>query len=491
MTPIMRRHIVALLVPCVTLLAGATAARAQPTGPLTLADAIRIASEQSESVQIARAGESRADADQRRAFSQRFPQVSFTGTYSRTLASEFSSAFEQTGPVCDPFFVDATRPLESRVAEIERAASCGSLTSGGLDFANLPFGQKNIYQLGFTFAQAVYAGGRISAQERQAAINRESAALTTSLTQAQLTLDVTRAFYDAALADRLVAISESVYEQAAATYEQTRLAYETGRQPEFELLRAQVERDNQRPTVIRRRADRDVAYVRLRQVLDLPPGAPLQLDVDLENAALPPPPPFADRLAASRAAAPTEPISVRQSQAVVDLREAAMTIARAERLPAVSLNSSLAGVGYPSSGVFPTPGDFRANWSVGASVQIPLFTGGRLKADELAAQADLAEARARLQQTRELVELDSTTAQQDLAAAEAVWEASAGTVQQAQRAYEIAELRNREGLSTQLELSDSRVSLEIAQANRVQAARDVQVARARVALLPDLPAGAR
>lgn len=487
----MRRHIVALLVPCVTLLAGATAARAQPTGPLTLADAIRIASEQSESVQIARAGESRADADQRRAFSQRFPQVSFTGTYSRTLASEFSSAFEQTGPVCDPFFVDATRPIEARVAEIERAASCGSLASGGLDFANLPFGQKNVYQLGFTFAQAVYAGGRISAQERQAAINRESAALTTSLTQAQLTLDVTRAFYDAALADRLVAISESVYAQAAATYEQTRLAYETGRQPEFELLRAQVERDNQRPTVIRRRADRDVAYVRLRQVLDLPPGAPLQLDVDLENAALPPPPPFADRLAAARAETPAEPISVRQSQAVVDLREAAMTIARAERLPAVSLNSSLAGVGYPGSGVFPTPGDFRANWSVGASVQIPLFTGGRLKADELAAQADLAEARARLQQTRELVELDSTTAQQDLAAAEAVWEASAGTVQQAQRAYEIAELRNREGLSTQLELSDSRVSLEIAQANRVQAARDVQVARARVALLPDLPAGAR
>jgi outer membrane protein TolC len=122
---------------------------------------------------------------------------------------------------------------------------------------------------------------------------------------------------------------------------------------------------------------------------------------------------------------------------------------------------------------------------------VPLFTGGRLKAGELSAQADLTEARARLQQTRELTELDRATAQQDLEAAQAVWEASAGTVQQAQRAYEIAELRNREGLSTQLELSDSRVSLEIARANRAQAARDVQVARVRVALLPSLPAGAR
>ena len=63
------------------------------------------------------------------------------------------------------------------------------------------------------------------------------------------------------------------------------------------------------------------------------------------------------------------------------------------------------------------------------------------------------------------------------------------TVEIDDRAYEIAELRNREGLSTQLELADSRLSLEIAQANRAQAGRDVQVARARVALASTLPAG--
>src|SRR5690606_5554946 len=106
--PIMRRHIVALLTTSLFLLADAASALAQPAGPLTLADAIRIAAEQSESVQIARAGESRADAERRRVFSQRFPQVTFAGSYTRTLASEFSSAFEQTGPVCDPFFADAT-----------------------------------------------------------------------------------------------------------------------------------------------------------------------------------------------------------------------------------------------------------------------------------------------------------------------------------------------------------------------------------------------
>jgi hypothetical protein len=38
-------------------------------------------------------------------------------------------------------------------------------------------------------------------------------------------------------------------------------------------------------------------------------------------------------------------------------------------------------------------------------------------------------------------------------------------------------------------LSDSRFLLQQAEANRAQAGRDLQVARARVALLPDLPIG--
>jgi hypothetical protein len=60
-------------------------------------------------------------------------------------------------------------------------------------------------------------------------------------------------------------------------------------------------------------------------------------------------------------------------------------------------------------------------------------------------------------------------------------------VEQAARAYEIADLRYREGISTQLELLDARLVMQSAQVNRAQAARDVQVARARASLLPDLP----
>ena len=63
-------------------------------------------------------------------------------------------------------------------------------------------------------------------------------------------------------------------------------------------------------------------------------------------------------------------------------------------------------------------------------------------------------------------------------------------MEQAARAYEIAEVRFREGVSTQTELSDSRIGLAQARANEAQAARDLLVARLREALLPWLPLGA-
>ena len=483
------RRVILAAVLAVTL-ATATTATAQTR--LTLEQAIALATGHSEAVDIAHAGEARADAEQMRVRSLKLPQLSFAGTYSRTLASEFSGAFDTSAaPTCAPLSVDASKPVADRLAELERAAACGAI-GPSFSFGKLPFGQRNIYQGALSFSQSVYTGGRQGAEAAQATLGRRAAGLVTTATEAQVTLDVTQAFYDAALSDRLVTIAESGYDQAAAAYAQVRLAFEAGRQPEFESLRAQVARDNQRPAVIRNRANRDIAYLRLRQLLELPADAPLALAVDLDAPALTAPAPFVDAVAAARAAGTmADRAGVRQAETTLSLREAGVRIALAERRPSIGVTSAFSRVGYPSGGVFPGVGDFRSNWSLTASLQMPILTGGRLKASELTARANLSEAQAQLKQARELAVLDSATALQDLNAAEATFEASAGTVEQAQRAYEIAALRNREGLSTQLELSDSRLSLQVAQANRAQAARDVQVARARVALLPNLPIAQR
>jgi outer membrane efflux protein len=103
------------------------------------------------------------------------------------------------------------------------------------------------------------------------------------------------------------------------------------------------------------------------------------------------------------------------------------------------------------------------------------------------AEANLHEAQARYDQLREFAALDTRVTINNLVQARAAWEASKGTTDQAARAYSIAEVRYREGISTFLELNDSRILLEQAVAQRAIAARALQVARIKLALLPDLP----
>ena len=464
---------------------------AQPfPGPLTLEEALRLAEARSERMAIARAGVTRATGEEVRARADLFPQLSAFVSYDRTLATEFSGLFDQpAGPACDPFTLRPATPLTERVSEIERAIDCGAI--GGNLFGgdvDLPFGRENIFRLNLSFSQTLYSGGRVSAQRNLASVGRRQADVTLASARAQLALDVTQAFYDAALSERLLSIAEAGLRQASATLAQVELARTAGRLPEFELLRARVARDNQQPIVLRARAQRTLAYLRLQQLLHLPDGPGLQVAANLDDPQLPPPTAFAEALAtadaARRTAAHQERTPVRQAAAGVEAREAAFRLARSQRLPNVTANSSYGRVAY--SGL-PAWSDWRTNWTVGIAAQVPLFTGGRLRGDEVVARADVEEARAQLELARNLAQLDSRAVYEELDAAQATWEASSGTVEEAVRAYQIAELRYREGISTQLELSDARFLLEQSQANRVQAGRDLQVARARAALLPDLP----
>jgi outer membrane protein len=481
-----------------------------PPGPLTLEQVLTLAEPRSEAVAVAQAGIRRAEGEQVRARSGLFPQLSASASYDRALASEFDAVFDTSGgTACPPFLLNPAAPLDARVAEIERAIDCGAVGSGlfgggGSDsgddgLGDLPFGRKNTWRASLTFSQNIYSGGRNGAQAAVAAIGLESAGLTLTTERAQMLYEVTQAYYDAVLSERLVTIAAATLEQAGATLKQTQAGFDAGTQPEFEVLRARVSRDNQSPVLIRQRANRDVAFLRLKQLLELPADYALQLADTLSEETLPPAPVFAERVAAiEKTLRPsgTETVSLQVNATLPDrtavteaansvrLREASLKLVEAERMPSVSLNSTYTRIAYPEGSL---PTFDRANWSVGASVSVPILTGGRQRGDEAVARAELEQARAQRRQVEELAALDTRSAWAELVAARAAWEATAGTIQQAQRAHQIAEVRFTNGVSTQLELSDARLSLQQAEANRTQAARDLQVARARVALLPNLP----
>ena len=482
-------------------------AAAVPSGPLTLEQVLSLAEPRSEGISIAAAAVRRAEADQIRARSGRLPQLSAAASYDRSLASEFDNVFNTggTGSTCPPLALNPQAALDARVAEIERAIDCGAVGGGfgsSIDgLQNLPFGRRNTWRASLSFSQSLWSGGRNGAQISLAGVGREFAQLGLTTARAQLLYEVTQAYYDAVLSDQLVNIAAATLEQAGATLRQVEAGLNAGTQPEFEVLRARVNRDTQQPVLIRQRVNRALAYLRLKRLLDLPAEADLQLADALSDENLPPPPVFVERVSAVEntlrsSDTPSltvgtlslpERVAIEQASATVRTREASLKLTEAQRMPTVSFNSNYARIAYPDNVLVPSFD--RSNWTVGVSMSVPILTGGRQRGDEIVAREDLEQSRLQQKQAEELAALDTRSAWAELLAARAAWESTAGTVQQADRAYQIADVRYQSGVSTQLELSDARVQRQQAGANRALAARDLQVARARVALLPDLPIG--
>jgi outer membrane protein len=419
---------------------------------LSLEDALRIGSGESETVWVAEAGVMRAVGSEIVSRSGLFPQVSGTASYTRTLRSQFSGLF----------------------------SNAGSGSGSGGEVQDLPFGRTNQYSLGLTLSQYIFDGGQTVARLRASRARRRSSEINVDAARAETLLDITSSYVDALLTERLVTIAEASLAQQEEILRQTTVAFQVGDKSEFEQLQARVSRDNQLPLVLQNRSRRQEAYLRLKQLLNVPLADDVHLTTPLEE--------LPARFATPSDLAADARAPVRQAEEEVNANESLLTGARAERWPSISFNSRYSPVAYPANGL-PEFGDFREDWTVTLNLSIPILTGGRITGDQLVARGNLSEARARLKQTREAAELDVRTSQLDLADAEALLRSNESTVEQARRGYEIAQIRFREGISSQIELQNSRLLFEQAEVNRAQALRNVQVARARLALIRDLPLG--
>jgi outer membrane protein TolC len=180
--------------------------------------------------------------------------------------------------------VHAGHPANATPAERQAALAQSQTCGGGGDaFGGISriFASPYTLSLGLTGSLTVFSGGRVQAANQVAAAGRRVAEIGITAARAQLHLDVAQAYYNAVLADRLVQISESTYVQSERTLRQTSIAQQVGNIAEFDLLRARVTRDNQRPVMIQARTQRDVAYLQLRQLLNLPARAPITLTTEL------------------------------------------------------------------------------------------------------------------------------------------------------------------------------------------------------------------
>lgn len=442
-----------LFVAGVVCLQVAMAAADAGSKPMSLADALGAAERASESIAIARSDVDRAQSRVISARSGYLPIVNSSAAYQRTLKSEFDN-------------ISFTPP--------------GMMGSD----VELPFGQRNNWRVGVNVNQPLFDGFRTQHAMGQAYAGVRVSQLGVTQARARVVLDTALAYYDALLAERQVEIAQVTLQQAEATLAETQLKFKQGTAPEFDVVRAQVSRDNQNNIIVRFTVERDVAFVQLRRLIGLPLDKPITLTTKLEDEDL-------DAvIATARSAAGLPPaqtrIAIAQAKETIEIREQGVSLAKSAYFPTISAGTDLGFVSYQNH---PFSTDWKTNWTVGLNISIPLFDGFRRRATVLGSQADLASARSQLEATTEISQVESAQASAAVEASIKTLEISARTVDQAQRAYQIADLRFQQGASTHLELIDARVQLEQAQLNKARAAHDVKIARLRQELLPGLPLG--
>jgi outer membrane protein TolC len=283
---------------------------------------------------------------------------------------------------------------------------------------------------------------------------------------------VATAYFDALLAEQQVEVARRSLELAIDTRDVVQKKYEQGQISEYDLLRAEVQVANIRPQVLQAENGQKLALTNLRNLLGIEAGVPLQLSPSVADSAAWETETLEVLITRARSRRP-EPL---QAELEVGMREKAVAVARADHFPSLELSGNYMVSAYREQLGFNhwqrTPA-----WSATLTLSIPIFEGMRISSGVSQAKVDLVQARLRERSVNKQVTLDVESAQNGFWEAQERLGSQAETVLQAERGYEIANLRYQEGVGTQLEVSDAMLALTTARLNKSNAMRDYQVAR--------------
>jgi outer membrane protein TolC len=305
------------------------------------------------------------------------------------------------------------------------------------------------------------------------------------------------AYYEALLAQEAVRLSENTVARVRKTLGETRKMFEAGLSSSYDVLRLEVELANLEPQL---RRSQNAALAARRQLgvelnieqLDSVRVAGSLFDLDLQangevggaTARL-----VRDgevsRVDAEQAVtvALERRSDLRQLELTEQLRQTELRVEQSEYLPKVSLfgTYSIAAQENGSLNFFGATGAERSyGRQVGIQVSVPLFSGFQRPARTAQIRATISSVQTQYALARDQAEaevkslLEQTDEARDRSAAQRL------ALRQAERGYEIARAQYREGIGSQLEITDAEVALRQSEFNYVEAVYDYLVSQARL-----------
>ena len=257
-------------------------------------------------------------------------------------------------------------------------------------------------------------------------------------------------FYQTLLLKEVYEVSIKSEQSALENYTEVNMAFENGLKSEFEKLQAEVRYKEALPQTTAAKRNYELALLNMKNMAGLDPDEILELVGSLQ--AYPPMP---------------EWITFDE---ILNQRPDYNAIIWDEKLKATGVKAEKAGH-YPSLNGFLTYNysaqsdqfkfeEENKNYIVGLKLSIPIFSGGLTSARVQKAKIELSKSRLKKNQTVDKIRTDIENIKLRLVESFNRIQSANSVLTTAQKAFEIARSTSEVGLSTQLELKDSRIALD-------------------------------
>lgn len=503
----------ALAIASITIALPARAAPGEASKPSTVApvevgleEAVEIALERSYRIQQAKLTYKDAEALTDASYWQVWPTVDASAGYTRNLLVPNPFAGTGAGSLFDGFdalgwlaYNETARTVPDSgltpitLQDYQDRQRAGQIAAGINPDANTnPFFVGNQFTAGVSVSQVLYNGAVFSGIKGSERFLETSEAQVDVEAQ-QVVAYTARVFYAALLAQEQTKILDKSVARSRDTVAETTKRVSQGVLPQFSQLSAEVELANKETELFRARNLATASMDILKMALGIPPAQALRLRGELSLEGAP-----GEVLPADEALtrAMTQRPDLKQARLQVEVLEIQEDVTWAEYLPIVQAVASLTLLGSVPDDrtVVSQAGDdpfayttsknsffadpyWNPSASVGLTVTWNIFNGFRTSKNLERNQVSTSKARLTLQEMEDQVRIQVEQALRDLDTARQQIATQERNIERAELNYSHAEIRVREGVSTQLELREASQQLDQSRFAYRQAIHDYLVAR--------------
>ena len=341
-------------------------------------------------------------------------------------------------------------------AEIAENVQTVSSAQFGFKIPQIPrvIGPFNYSDIRASVSQSIFNFNYIE-KHRAATENLKSAQLSYKDAREVVVLAVGNSYLQALAGSARVETAEAQVKTAQALYDKAVDQQRAGVSPAIDVLRAQVELQSRQQQFIVARNDFAKQKLALARVIGLPPGQEFTLADKAPYAPL-----TTQTLDQTLQRAYASRPDYQAALAQVRSAELSRRAASAEYFPSLGVEAD-----YGDTGVSP----FRSNgtYHVGATVNIPIFQGGRVRGDTLQAEASLRDARNQMENLRGQIDYEVRTAMLDLNAAADQVQVARSSVALAEQTLTQAQDRFSAGVTDNLEIIQAQEALATANENYI------------------------